>query len=121
MVTDALCKPFSMGRNLFCVHSKKHLDDVPELKTAKMETNRKTLVAMQVRVAMQMAMRVRMAMQGWIAMQIAMRLDGSPCMFSYRMHAGVGRHADSHAGRVRGGIECRCHNCTAASSHSSGQ
>ena len=22
VVTDALCKPFSMGRNLFCVHSK---------------------------------------------------------------------------------------------------
>lgn len=46
VVTDPLCKPFSMGRNLFCVHSKKHLDDVPELKAAKMETNRKTLVAM---------------------------------------------------------------------------
>ncbi len=47
VVTDPLCKPFSMGRNLFCVHSKKHLDDVPELKAAKMDTNRKTLVAMQ--------------------------------------------------------------------------
>jgi hypothetical protein len=47
VVTDPLCKPFSMGRNLFCVHSKKHMDDVPELKAAKMETNRKTLVAMQ--------------------------------------------------------------------------
>eukprot|EP00879_Flechtneria_rotunda_P024305 GHRR01025760.1.p1 GENE.GHRR01025760.1~~GHRR01025760.1.p1 ORF type:complete len:277 (+),score=61.31 GHRR01025760.1:368-1198(+) len=47
VVTDPLCKPFSMGRNLFCVHSKKHLDDVPELKAKKMETNRKTLVAMQ--------------------------------------------------------------------------
>lgn len=47
VVTDALSKPFSMGRNLFCVHSKKHLDDVPELKASKMETNRKTLVAMQ--------------------------------------------------------------------------
>lgn len=46
VVTDPLCKPFSMGRNLFCVHSKKHLDDVPELKASKMETNRKTLVAM---------------------------------------------------------------------------
>jgi glycerol-3-phosphate O-acyltransferase len=46
VVTDPLCKPFSMGRNLFCVHSKKHLDDVPELKAAKQETNRKTLVAM---------------------------------------------------------------------------
>ena len=29
VVTDPLCKPFSMGRNLFCVHSKKRLDDVP--------------------------------------------------------------------------------------------
>jgi glycerol-3-phosphate O-acyltransferase len=47
VVTDPLCKPFSMGRNLFCVHSKKHMDDVLELKAAKMETNRKTLVAMQ--------------------------------------------------------------------------
>ncbi len=46
VVTDPLCKPFSMGRNLFCVHSKKHLDDVPELKASKQETNRKTLVAM---------------------------------------------------------------------------
>lgn len=25
VVTDALCKPFSMGRNLFCVHSKVRL------------------------------------------------------------------------------------------------
>ncbi|KXZ42557.1 hypothetical protein GPECTOR_136g640 [Gonium pectorale] len=47
VVTDPMCKPFSMGRNLFCVHSKKHMDDIPELKAAKMETNRKTLVAMQ--------------------------------------------------------------------------
>ncbi|KAJ9513940.1 hypothetical protein QJQ45_021048, partial [Haematococcus lacustris] len=46
VVTDALSKPFSMGRNLFCVHSKKHMDDIPELKAEKMETNRKTLVAM---------------------------------------------------------------------------
>lgn len=47
VVTDPMCKPFSMGRNLFCVHSKKHIDDIPELKASKMETNRKTLVAMQ--------------------------------------------------------------------------
>jgi glycerol-3-phosphate O-acyltransferase len=33
-----------MGRNLFCVHSKKHINDVPELAKGKMETNRKTLV-----------------------------------------------------------------------------
>ncbi|PNH02302.1 Glycerol-3-phosphate acyltransferase, chloroplastic [Tetrabaena socialis] len=47
VVTDAMCKPFSMGRNLFCVHSKKHMDFAPELKASKMETNRRTLVAMQ--------------------------------------------------------------------------
>ncbi|KAL4425187.1 hypothetical protein ABPG75_009203 [Micractinium tetrahymenae] len=47
VVTDALCKPFSMGRNLFCVHSKKHIDDIPELKAEKMAMNRRTLKAMQ--------------------------------------------------------------------------
>lgn len=47
VVTDAMCKPFSMGRNLLCVHSKKHMDDYPELKAAKMAMNRKTLVTMQ--------------------------------------------------------------------------
>jgi glycerol-3-phosphate O-acyltransferase len=47
VVTDPLCKPFSMGRNLFCVHSKRHMGDDPAVKAAKMETNRKTLVAMQ--------------------------------------------------------------------------
>jgi hypothetical protein len=45
-VTDPLCKPFSMGRNLFCVHSKKRLDDIPELKAAKQKQNRTTLVTM---------------------------------------------------------------------------
>jgi glycerol-3-phosphate O-acyltransferase len=47
VVTDALCKPFSMGRNLFCVHSKRHMGDDPVARAAKMETNRRTLVAMQ--------------------------------------------------------------------------
>ena len=50
VVTDPMCKPFSMGRNLFCVHSKKHMGDDPVAKAAKMETNRKTLVAMQRRL-----------------------------------------------------------------------
>lgn len=47
VVTDPLCKPFSMGRNLFCIYSKRHMGDIPELKAQKMEANRKTLVAMQ--------------------------------------------------------------------------
>jgi len=48
VVTDPLCKPFSMGRNLFCVHSKKHMDDDPVSKAEKQATNRRTLKAMQV-------------------------------------------------------------------------
>lgn len=47
VVTDPVCVPFSMGRNLFCVHSKKHMGDDPALKADKAATNRKTLKAMQ--------------------------------------------------------------------------
>ncbi|KAL6782215.1 GPAT1 [Auxenochlorella protothecoides x Auxenochlorella symbiontica] len=47
VVTDPVCVPFSMGRNLFCVHSKKHLDDVPELRADKAAMNRRTLKDMQ--------------------------------------------------------------------------
>ena len=35
-----------MGRNLFCVHSKKRMDDQPELKAEKQRTNRRTVVEM---------------------------------------------------------------------------
>ena len=47
VVTDLLCKPFSMGKNLLCVHSKKHMDDDPALKSAKMKQNLNTVKAMQ--------------------------------------------------------------------------
>lgn len=47
VVTDPLCKPFSMGRNLFCVHSKKHMEDDPDTKAEKQAMNRRTLKAMQ--------------------------------------------------------------------------
>lgn len=46
VITDPLCIPFSLGRNLYCVHSKKHLNDVPELKAEKAATNRQTLRVM---------------------------------------------------------------------------
>jgi len=46
VVSDALCKPFSMGRNLFCVYSKKYLDVDPATKSQKADSNRKTLIAM---------------------------------------------------------------------------
>jgi len=40
---DALCKPFTMGRNVFCVHSKKHMDDDPATRPRKQKQNMKTL------------------------------------------------------------------------------
>lgn len=46
VVSDPMCKPFSMGRNLLCVHSKKHMFDDPDTVDAKQRQNRKTLVTM---------------------------------------------------------------------------
>ncbi|KAM0934103.1 putative glycerol-3-phosphate 1-O-acyltransferase [Dioscorea sansibarensis] len=43
VLTDPLCKPFSMGRNLLCVYSKKHLFDDPELAEMKRIANTKSL------------------------------------------------------------------------------
>ncbi|KAL3681948.1 hypothetical protein R1sor_024904 [Riccia sorocarpa] len=43
VVLDPFCKPFSMGRNLLCVYSKKHIDDVPELTEMKRRANTRTL------------------------------------------------------------------------------
>ncbi|KAI2511365.1 phosphate acyltransferase [Fragilaria crotonensis] len=39
VTTDALAIPFSMGRNLICIHSKKHIDVEPELKPVKQRQN----------------------------------------------------------------------------------
>lgn len=39
VTTDALAIPFSMGRNLICIHSKKHLDADPETKPMKQKQN----------------------------------------------------------------------------------
>ncbi|KAM6556597.1 hypothetical protein CsatB_003616 [Cannabis sativa] len=46
VVTDPLCKPFSMGRNLLCVYSKKHMFDVPELAEMKRKANTRSLKEM---------------------------------------------------------------------------
>nr|XP_043627898.1 glycerol-3-phosphate acyltransferase, chloroplastic [Erigeron canadensis] len=46
VITDPLCKPFSMGRNLLCVYSKKHMNDVPELADMKRRANTRTLKEM---------------------------------------------------------------------------
>lgn len=46
VVTDPLCKPFSMGRNLLCVYSKKHMNDAPELIEMKRRSNTRSLKEM---------------------------------------------------------------------------
>ncbi|XP_021300505.1 glycerol-3-phosphate acyltransferase, chloroplastic [Herrania umbratica] len=46
VITDPLCKPFSMGRNLICVYSKKHMYDVPELVEMKRKANTQSLKQM---------------------------------------------------------------------------
>nr|UKG18720.1 chloroplast glycerol-3-phosphate acyltransferase [Forsythia viridissima] len=46
VVTDPFCKPFSMGRNLLCVYSKKHMNDDPELVDMKKRANTKSLKEM---------------------------------------------------------------------------
>jgi len=47
VVSDKLCKPFSMGRNLLCVHSKKHIMDDPSTRSEKMRDNVRTLKEME--------------------------------------------------------------------------
>lgn len=39
VTTDPLAVPFSMGRNLICIHSKKHIDVDPETKPVKQRQN----------------------------------------------------------------------------------
>lgn len=46
VVTDPLCKPFSMGRNLICVYSKKHMNDDPEHSEEKRKANIRSLKEM---------------------------------------------------------------------------
>ncbi|TXG54208.1 hypothetical protein EZV62_019464 [Acer yangbiense] len=46
VLTDPLCKPFSMGRNLICVYSKKHMFDDPELAEMKRKANTRSLKEM---------------------------------------------------------------------------
>ncbi|XWS38799.1 hypothetical protein CRYUN_Cryun19dG0161200 [Craigia yunnanensis] len=46
VITDPICKPFSMGRNLICVYSKKHMYDVPALAEMKRKANTRSLKEM---------------------------------------------------------------------------
>mmetsp|Transcript_23281 Transcript_23281/g.46610 ORF Transcript_23281/g.46610 Transcript_23281/m.46610 type:complete len:439 (+) Transcript_23281:279-1595(+) len=43
VTTDPLAIPFSMGRNLLCIHSKKHIDADPETKSAKSAQNMRAM------------------------------------------------------------------------------
>eukprot|EP00547_Thalassionema_nitzschioides_P000081 CAMPEP_0194211002 /NCGR_PEP_ID=MMETSP0156-20130528/9228_1 /TAXON_ID=33649 /ORGANISM="Thalassionema nitzschioides, Strain L26-B" /LENGTH=405 /DNA_ID=CAMNT_0038938425 /DNA_START=84 /DNA_END=1301 /DNA_ORIENTATION=- len=46
VTTDALAIPFSMGRNLICIHSKKHIDAQPETKSVKQRQNLQAMNSM---------------------------------------------------------------------------
>ncbi|KAA8525837.1 hypothetical protein F0562_007692 [Nyssa sinensis] len=46
VITDPLCKPFSMGRNLVCVYSKRHMNDDLELFEMKKRENTRSLKEM---------------------------------------------------------------------------
>lgn len=46
VTTDTWAIPFSMGLNLICINSKKHLDVEPELKPKKMEQNLQAMAAL---------------------------------------------------------------------------
>jgi glycerol-3-phosphate O-acyltransferase len=46
VTTDPLAIPFSMGRNLICIHSKKHIDADPETKPVKQRQNLKAMNAL---------------------------------------------------------------------------
>lgn len=46
VITDLLAIPFSMGCNLLCIYSKRHIDHDPELKQHKQQQNLKTMKKM---------------------------------------------------------------------------
>ncbi len=46
VITDPLAVPFSMGRNLLCIYSKRYIDHPPDLKAKKQLHNKKTMELM---------------------------------------------------------------------------
>ncbi len=46
VTSDPLSVPFSKGRNLLCIHSKKHIENPPELKQEKLIHNKRTMKRM---------------------------------------------------------------------------
>jgi glycerol-3-phosphate O-acyltransferase len=47
VLTDPMAMPFSMGRNLLCIYSKRHIDTPPEKKQEKLQHNQKTMQRMK--------------------------------------------------------------------------
>jgi len=46
VITDPLAAPFSLGRNLLCIYSKRYIDQPPELKMQKQLHNKRTMERM---------------------------------------------------------------------------
>ncbi len=46
VISDPMTAPFSMGRNLLCIYSKRHIEHPPEMKAVKQLHNRKTMERM---------------------------------------------------------------------------
>jgi glycerol-3-phosphate O-acyltransferase len=46
VIADPMTAPFSMGRNLLCIYSKRHIEHPPDRKAAKILHNRKTMERM---------------------------------------------------------------------------
>lgn len=47
VTTDPAAVPFSAGRNLLCIHSKRHIDNPPEEREAKQRHNQRTMTTMR--------------------------------------------------------------------------
>lgn len=47
VTTDPLCIPFSMGRNLLCIYSKKYIEHDPTTKLQKLQHNQRTMQTME--------------------------------------------------------------------------
>lgn len=47
VLSDPMAIPFSMGRNLLCIYSKRHIDNPPEKKEEKLQHNQRTMMRMK--------------------------------------------------------------------------
>jgi glycerol-3-phosphate O-acyltransferase len=47
VLSDPMAVPFSMGRNLLCIYSKRHIDNPPEKKEEKLQHNQRTMNRMK--------------------------------------------------------------------------